>query len=204
MAKRDYQNDYPSVTQILSVLRKIGLEMWFKYNTIEYTNTESKRGKEVGSEIHTAIQEYIETGKTDFETAYPDEVGMALKSFALFRQEHPEIQILRCEQALTSEKYKYNGTIDVISIDSIGDWKSGKCDKDDKPKIYPEHIYQVGGYVYLWNEVHNTNIEKAWITVIAKDKVAYNYYELSEREIQESFNDVFLSCLKIYNYQRRK
>lgn len=41
MARRDYQNDYPSVTQALDVLRKIGLEMWFKINTLEYINTKS-------------------------------------------------------------------------------------------------------------------------------------------------------------------
>ena len=202
--KRKYDNKYPSVTTALGVLRKIGLEMWFKYNTIEFTNAESEKGKKVGTEIHDAIQQYTETGKTDFETEYPNEVGTALKSFILFRQEHPEIELIQCEQALTSEKYQYNGTIDVITPVAIGDWKSGKCGKEEKPKIYPEAKAQVASYVYLWNETQNTNIDKAWIAYIAKDKVAYNYYEMDKQEIDDCFNEVFLSCLKIYNYQRIK
>jgi len=202
MPKRNYENKYPSVTGILNVLRKAGLEMWFKYNTLEFTNAESTRGKLIGTEIHEAIQKNIETGQTDFETEYPEEVGTALKSFVLFRTEHPEVKLIKCEQALTSEKHQYNGTIDVITPSEVGDWKSGKCGKKDKPTIYPEHKFQVSAYVKLWNETQKATIEKAWIASIAKDQVAYNFYEMGKEEIDDCFNVVFLSCLKICNYQK--
>ena len=42
--RRQYNNDYGSVTQILNVLRKQGLENWFKYNTAQFCNEESKKG----------------------------------------------------------------------------------------------------------------------------------------------------------------
>ena len=54
-----YDNKYPSVTQILCVLRKIGLEYWFKYNTAQFCDEESKRGIEVGTQIHEAIETHI-------------------------------------------------------------------------------------------------------------------------------------------------
>ena len=40
-----YTNKYPSVTTVLGVLRKLGLEMWFKNNTAQYCDEESRKGK---------------------------------------------------------------------------------------------------------------------------------------------------------------
>ena len=68
---RDYDNDYPSVTEVLGVLRKMGLEMWYKYNTIEFINNESNKGKIAGTDIHKAIENYILTGQATVESSYP-------------------------------------------------------------------------------------------------------------------------------------
>ena len=202
MAKRRYNNGYASVTGVLGILRKIGLEIWFKQNTAQFCDEKSKRGRLIGTEIHDAIEQFINTGNTQFETAYPEEVGTALSSFALFRQEHPEIKLSISEQALTSEKHKYNGTIDCIGDGILIDWKTGEAKKKDKPTIYDEYKYQVAAYVYLWNEVKEEKIDKACIVAIAKDKVSYNYYEMDKKEIDDCFIYVFLSALKIFNYQK--
>ena len=89
------------------------------------------------------------------------------------------------------------------------DWKTGKCDVGKKkekaiPPIYDDHIYQVSAYVMAYNEMKKANIKQAGIVVIAKDKVAYNYLLVSERVIKECFSEIFLSALKIYNYQNVK
>ncbi len=201
---RAYDNEYPSVTQILGVLRKIGLEMWFKYNSIEFINEKSSRGKKIGTEIHDAIEQYILTGKTEFETEYHDEVSTALQSFALFRRNRPDIELDLSEMALTSEKYKFNGTIDCVGNGIIIDWKTGEAKNKDCPTIYDEYKYQVAAYVYLFNEAHKAKVKEAIIVSIAKDKVAYNIYIMDEEEIKECFNEVFLSALRILNYQKRK
>ena len=203
MAKRDYPNNYPSVTTILGVLRKIGLENWFKYNTAASCDAKSNKGKLIGTQIHEAIQSYIETGKVSVTTEYNEEVTNALKSFMLFRKEQPEHILRRSELALTSEKYKFNGTIDCIGDDIMWDWKTGEAKEETNPKIWPEWKYQISAYVYLYNETQGTNIEKARIIAIAKDKVAYNQYIMDKEEIDECFNEVFLSCLRILNYQKR-
>ena len=67
---RDYDNDYPSVTTILSVLRKIGLEMWFKFNTIKFINDATAKGKLIGTQTHEAIEHYINTGEAKIETEW--------------------------------------------------------------------------------------------------------------------------------------
>ena len=153
---RQYNNDFCSVTEVLGGLRKIGLEMWFKMNTLEFCNKASGKGKIVGTDIHKAIENYILTGQATVESQYPDEVTCALHSFVKFRKEYPQIKLKWSEQALTSEIHKFNGTIDCIAeIDGtpvILDWKSGEAKQKDAPVIYDEYKYQVAAYVNLYNE----------------------------------------------------
>lgn len=205
MARRQYGNPYGSVTQVLAILRKIGLEMWFKNNTPQFINEESTRGKEVGKLIHEAIQSHIEQEKIRIETEYGEEVANALKSFMLFRKEHPKLKLKKAELAVTSEKHKFNGTLDCIGNDGrlvMFDWKGGTAKEKDKPPIYPEYRYQVAAYVVAYNEQKKANIQKAYILALAKDKVAYNLYEMGKQELQGAFAEVFLPALRIFNYQR--
>ena len=206
-AKRQYNNDYPSVTEILGVLRKIGLEMWYKFNTAKFCNEESEKGKLIGTQIHEGIHNLIQTGKIEVKTEYAEEVTNALKGFVEFRKAHPEIKLINSEIQMTSEDYKYNGTLDCIAENGaliIMDWKTGKCKDKDKPDIYEEYKYQVASSVKAYNEINKANVNKAIILCLAKDKVAYNEYTMEEAEINEHFNNAFLPALKIWNHQHRK
>lgn len=206
MAKRKYQNDYGSVTTILGVLRKIGLENWFKYNTAAFCDAESKAGREVGIDIHNVIEDIINTGTAKIETRYTKEVVTAMQSFQLFRKEHPEFTFESTELEMTSEKFKVNGTLDCIArkgnVLYIADWKTGNAKEKDKPDIYEEYLYQVSAYVYLYNEVTKSNVQNAFILSLAKDKVAYNFQELNLVEIERHFDNAFLPALSIYNHQK--
>lgn len=205
MAQRNYQNDYPSVTQILGVLRKIGLENWFKYNTAKFCNEESKKGREIGTLIHKAIQDNIERKEVKVETEYAEEVMTALKSFMLFRKEHPGIALKKAEITLTSEKHKYNGTLDCIGntgFPVILDWKTGKCKDKFKPPVYDEYIYQVAAYVYAYNEQEKANIQEAFILALAKDKVAFHLFHLTQQKLKKAFEKVFVPALSIYTHQK--
>ena len=61
----------------------------------------------------------------------------------------------------------------------------------------------MAAYVTAYNEVNKTDIGQAIIVSFAKDKVAYNTYEMGKEEIADCF-EIFLACLKIYNYQRKE
>lgn len=206
MASRDYNNDYPSVTQVLGVLRKIGLEMWFKYGTAKECDKESELGKLIGKQIHEVIHDYIQNGTAKIETTYGEEVLNALKGFIQFKKDYPNIKLINSEMELTSEIFKFNGTTDCLaeenSVELIADWKSGKAKKKDKPDIYPEYKYQVAAYVKLYNEVHKKDIKRALILSLAKDKIAYNVCFMDEAEINDHFNNAFLPALSIYNHQK--
>jgi len=177
--------------------------MWFKNNTASFCNKESSLGKQIGTEIHNAIEQYILEGKADIESEYPEEVTNALNSFILFRKNNPYIELTMSEVALTSTLYGYNGTIDAPNPPILLDWKSGKCKDKDTPPMYDEHKYQCAAYVYLWNENNPGQlINQAHIVIFAKDKVAYTIYTMNLKEIEACFCNVFLSALQICNYQR--
>jgi hypothetical protein len=202
--KRDYDNDYPSVTQVIDVLRKIGLEMWFKFNTPEFIKTESAKAKEIGTQLHEAIQSHIELNELKVETQYPDEITNALKSFMLFKKECPQIKLKKAEVKMTSESLKVNGTLDCLGNDGeevILDWKSGNAKDDIKPPIYDEYVIQVAAYVALYNETHNANIKKAYILALAKDKITYNL-EAIKPELLVMGEKIFLRCLEIHSLKK--
>lgn len=205
---RDYDNDYPSVTTVLSGLRKIALEMWFRNNTPEFINRESGKGKTIGTDIHHAIENYINTGKMEVETQYPDEVLTCLKSFVMFKKEHPEIKFNFSELKMTSLIYSYNGTMDLdAEIDGysvVGDWKSGKCGEKDKPDVYDEFTEQLSAYDNLNIEVRSIKASHGFIAVFAKDKVAYNLKWVSREELDGAFKNVFLPALLIWRYKNAK
>lgn len=207
MVKRDYNNDYPSVTTILGVLRKIGLEMWFKFTPLAQINKETEEGKTIGTQIHEAIQQHIDKEKVEVKTAFAEQVSNALNGFMKFKKDHPEIKLRKAEMALTSEKYCYNGTLDCIG--KIGkdlvllDWKTGKAKSKEVPDIYDEYRYQVSAYVKAFNETQEGQVVRAFILSLAKDKIAYNFEEIAMVDIDKMFEQVFIPCLSIYNYGRK-
>lgn len=207
-AKCQYNNDYPSVTQVLDILRKIGLEMWFRMNTPQFIREKSEKAKTIGTQIHEAIQAHIEAREVNVQTEYAEEVMNALKGFMAYKKQYPNIKLFRSEMTFTSETHKFNGTTDAIGeldgIPILFDWKTGNAKDADTPIIYPEYVYQTSAYVKLYNEVENKNIDRAVVLVLAKDKVAFDTRTIFKEEINDSFNEVFLPALKIFNYQKRK
>lgn len=204
--KRDYEKQYPSVTEILGVLRKEGLENYFKWNTPDFIKEDSEKAKLIGTQCHEVFQAHIEKTSPEFETQYPDEVANVINSFFKFKNEHPEIKLIKSEIKCTSEIYKYNMTLDCLGYENqeliLFDWKSSKCNigkknESEKPVIYDESLYQISAYVVGYNEQYNTNVSKARIIAFAKDKVEYNMVLLNQEQIIEYFTEVFLSCLKI-------
>ena len=204
-AKRQYENDYPSVTEILGVLRKIGLENWFKFTPYAQIKKESDEGKLIGTQIHEGIQAYIETGEVKVSTQYAEQVMNALKGFMQYKKDNPDIKLRNSEIQMTSEKFRFNGTLDCIGENGslvIFDWKTGKAKDKDRPDIYDEYKYQVAAYVHAYNETHGTDIHQAIILSLAKDKVAYNTYKMDKPEIDYWFLEVFLPALQILNAQK--
>lgn len=204
MARRKYENDFPSVTQVLDVLRKPGLEQWFKMNTPQEIASLTKKALAIGTATHEAIENYILTGELKIETEWPDEVANTLKSFVKFKKENPEFTLTLTETPLTSIKYGFNGTIDCPCPPRLLDWKSTeKKDKEELP-LWQEWKWQTATYAMLWNELMADKIETAYVVALAKDCIEYRIEKMEYDEIESHFNNIFLPALTIKNYQRSK
>lgn len=198
-----YPNKYPSVTTVLGVLRKVGLEMWFKNNTAAFCDAESKKGRTIGTQIHELIQNHIAGKPTTIQTDYDEEVRNAVQGFVQFRKDNPSLKLEVAEIKMTSEKYKFNGTLDCLGTWKdelvIFDWKTGKSKDGKLPEIYDEYIIQVSAYVKLYNEIYKTNVNKAVIVALAKNGIQYNFEPVQTKTIELCFNNIFLPALQIYN-----
>jgi len=204
---REYNNDYPSMTTLLSLLRKPQLEMWFKINTPQFIKEESEKAKTIGTQLAQAIQSHIELNILKVETQYDIEIINCLKSFMLFKKDYPNIKLHKAEIKLISETYKINGTLDSLGYweeDIIWEWKTGKCKDDIKPPIYDEYVWQNAGYINLYNDINKTNIKKGCVVSFAKDKIAYNLQVIKGSIIKDSFNNIILPLNTIWQYQHRK
>lgn len=202
--RRNYENEYPSVTTLISLLASYGLMEWFKRTPYNQILEESKKAKQIGEDLHKAICEHITLNEVKVETQYPDEIMNTLKSFMLFKSEHPEFKLKRSEIQMVDELHKINGTLDAISDDIVFDWKSAKCRNDIKPPIYPEALWQVSCYTVMYNEIFKTNIQKAIVVALAKDKIAYNYQEIGEKEIRDNFINIILPLRTIWQYKHKE
>lgn len=203
---RKYDNDFPSVTQLIGQLLSPGLVHWWKTHTMAEINAISSRGKQIGTDTHEAIHQFIETGKAEVKTEYAPEVTNALKSFMLFRQDRPDLVLVNGEISLTSAMHQFNGQVDCFAkregLDWLADWKSQEIKEKEKPVIYDEAKIQCSAYWFLSEEMLSKKFEKAIIVALAKDKIAYSTYELGKEEADGWFNEVFLPLLKIWKYRK--
>lgn len=191
---------YPSVTTILGILRKPGLEWWFKTHTAEWCDAESQKAKEIGNAIHEAIFNHIEKTGLDTDTNYPQEVQTCVESFLKFKSEYPQIVLHKSEQIVESKKYKYSGTLDCDGIEDglpiILDWKTGK----EKLKIYDEAKYQAVAYACAKNEMDGTKIDRARVVCIGKDAVNYTTELVDGKDFKKCFK-IFKHLAAVYHLQ---
>lgn len=207
MAKRQYDNDYVSVTGLLSILSNYGLMEWFKRTPYAQILEESNKGKTIGKQLHDVIQSHIDKQEAKIETEYPEEVSTALKSFMLFKKDNPNIKLNKAELMLISDKYKLNGTLDCTAeengIPILLDWKSAKCGTEkDKPPIYNSYLYQVSAYDRLYREQEGIKFEYAYVVALAKDKVSYNMEKIDAITMNNHFENIIIPCLNIFYYEK--
>jgi CRISPR/Cas system-associated exonuclease Cas4 (RecB family) len=214
--KRQYDNDYFSVTQVLALLRKPQLEGWLKYHTAQDIDKMTKDALEIGTLVHECIENFVITGKAtvalgggetdNVSTLVVDSLKNALNGFISF-QKTLSTKLKIVEHQLISDEHKVNGTIDCIGIDSDGngvllDWKTCSAKDGKKLPVYPEAKLQVAAYASLYNLIEggkngNPEIKKAIIVALSKDQQQYRAVELDEKEIKELFENIFLPLVQI-------
>jgi ATP-dependent exoDNAse (exonuclease V) beta subunit len=206
--KRDYKNDYPSVTEVLSILRKPGLEMWFKMHSKEECDMLSQVSKEIGSRVHEFIESSInkQEGTIFIKEKHKLQVITAIESFLKFKKDYPLLKLNCTEIPVTSILFQLNGTLDCIGEENgktvLIDWKTGECKEKEKPEIYFEYLLQVAAYSLLYSTTSETPITKAYVVVFAKDKEAYAVKELDDTMLNE-LSTLFKVLLEFFHKRKR-
>lgn len=149
----------PGVTTILSRFKESGALIFWAYKRgkdgLELYESRDKAA-ELGTIVHGMVEQFMDGDIPDYGGAALTEgdkkqVDSAFDAFLEWFQGN-NFEVIAQEIGMVSEKNLYGGTPDAIARDGKGrvcllDWKTSNG-------VYRDHIYQLGAYRMLWNELH--------------------------------------------------
>ena len=193
----------PSVTTVLGILAKPALIDWaynFGVNGIDYRKARDAAG-DIGTLVHYLILCDLKGEKPDlsgYSTEGIDRAETCLIKYWDWQKAHKLIPML-CETPMVDSDNKFGGTPDwygeIDGVPTLVDFKSGKG-------IYDEFMYQLGAYVLLLVANGKLAPKEARILRIGRDD-AEGYEEKVITEFGR-YQQIFLSCLNIYNLRKEK
>lgn len=174
----------PSVTQILGVVGKPQLMMWYGKLGNDEAKRISNEAKEYGSLIHELIEQ---TAKGQI-IKLSAKVKSVMDNFHLITQDWKWLEF---EKVLINKEYRYGGTADAIAeIDGV----KTLIDVKTSSGVYPEAHLQIAAYRECLPDV-----KQCVILHLNKDT---NGWEVVLSETEGLF-EVFLGVYKLYNYLSR-
>lgn len=144
----------PSVTTILSRYKESGpLIHWAWTEGVE--GRDYRQTRDAAASAGTLAHELVERwagGEGNPVALHADATiaSRANNAFAAFLEwaKQTNLRIVRSEVALTSERYRFGGTLDAMLVNNalaLGDWKTSNG-------IYADYLLQLAGYGILWEE----------------------------------------------------
>jgi hypothetical protein len=145
----------PSVTTLLDAYPKgAAYVLWLK-NVGMNASQILKEAGDIGSNVHSAIDQYVKTGQLKFlndegrELWKWEEWELICKAMEFFERYKPDVIVH--EFSFASEELGYGGTIDMVcqinGQNWIIDYKSGNG-------IYESHYLQISAYKKAWEKLN--------------------------------------------------
>tara|TARA_B100002019_G_scaffold70444_1_gene60658 strand:+ start:344 stop:1018 length:675 start_codon:yes stop_codon:yes gene_type:complete len=166
---RFYQVDgknYPSITTILSIQKKEGLEQWRKNVGEAAAKWEMARAARRGKAVHTLIEQYLKGETPAIRDVLP--LGM----FKLMKPYLDQINNIHClEKIMYSHKLTLAGQVDCIAEYngklSVIDFKTANKERIDS---WNHNYYmQCTAYAIMYEELFGTPIEQIVILQSGED-----------------------------------
>lgn len=195
---------YPSVTEIINVLDKPGLCMWYgKYGTAECNKIKNESAK-FGTNVHSLIEAFL-TGQPGGVLPV-DEMPTAeeMACFSSFQQWYNTSGLspicMEPEESVKS-KFGFQGTWDFIGRKDgtilVADWKTSN-------QLYDTVGLQLAAYAQLYGESQGWDGERIWRTIpnglaVRIDKKTAKVYTKWYEGLRFYF-DVFHSLLLPYQF----
>lgn len=193
--------NYPSVTSVLGVKKKVELQQWRDRIGENVANWEMGRAARRGTATHNLIESYLKGEKLEERSVLP------LGLFKLMKPYVDQINNIHClETILCSHKYKLAGQVDCIAEYngklSVIDFKT--ANKERKEEWIDNYFMQCTAYALMYEELYNAEIndivviiggEDGSIAVYKKDKKDYitkleevveDFYKMFELEYGKS------------------
>lgn len=179
---------YPSVTEVIGILRKEFLEFWRGKIGNHEADRISKESAELGRHVHELIEQYLKEGSIwNVEKTYTKE---EINLFNVWYEwwETTNYNNLKIEKTLISKKLKCCGTPDLLTEDTVIDWKISNNDDKYRP-------LQLAGYAKLYFDETKIKLNKGLIVRIDK------YGKLHIKKVKDLWKWVpmFIMLRKLYD-----
>ena len=186
--------NYPSVTSILGVRKKIELQQWRDRIGDDVANWEMGRAARRGTATHNLIENYIKNEPLTEKSVLP------LGLFKIMKPYIDQIQNIHClETVLYSSKYKLAGQVDCIAEYngklSVIDFKT--ANKERKEEWIDNYFLQCTAYGLMYEELFKKEIDQIVVIIGGEDGSIVSYvkekkdYISKLEEVVEDFYKMF-------------
>jgi len=185
---------YPSITTVLGVQPKPGLDAWRKNVGEEAAKWEMSRAARRGKTTHTLVEQYLKGETPSTRDVLP------LGLFALLKPYLKQIDNVHClETILYSKKLTVAGQVDCIAEYngklSVIDFKTANKERND---AWNENYYiQTTAYSLMYEELFGTPIEQIVILMASEDGAARAFVK-DRKEFEPKLEEAIKYFYKYY------
>ena len=211
MAHRVYYNqngiEVPSVTNIISLLQKPGLDVWANWmglvrrvNVTEYVEEKARFGTYCHDLFEQFFMGFLSTGSLDYSLMTEREFYQILAKFSYIKEQfrQHDIEVVNMELGLDGKRY--GGTLDLLTVSKyLG--RTILFDLKTSKSIYPGHKIQLAGYSLLLEEVLNISVTDVGIILLSKP-IGTDIINIIPREKNKHNEEIFEKLVDIYYLQK--
>ena len=185
---------YPSITTVLGVQPKPGLDAWRRNVGEEAAKWEMARAARRGKTTHTLVEQYLKGETPSTRDVLP------LGLFALLKPYLKQIDNVHClETILYSKKLTIAGQVDCIAEYngklSVIDFKTANKERND---AWNENYYiQTTAYSMMYEELFGTPIEQIVILMASEDGAARAFVK-DRKEFEPKLEEAIKYFYKYY------
>ena len=179
--------NYPSVTSILGIKKKEGLEQWRKNVGEEAAKWEMARAARRGKATHTLVEQYLKGEPQTIRDVLP--IGM----FRLLKPYLDQINNIHClERIMYSHKLTLAGQVDCIAEYngklSVIDFKTANKERIDS---WNESYYlQCTAYAIMYEELFGTPIDQIVILQAGEDGSCHSFVKQKKDYLSQLEKDI--------------
>jgi CRISPR/Cas system-associated exonuclease Cas4 (RecB family) len=191
--------EIPSVTEIIGIIDKPFLRMWYGKNGIRECERIKKESGELGSRVHDAIEAYL---RGDIPAVNSHQETEMLQHFVRWR-EFSDFRPVELELKVVSERYRFHGTFDALG--TFGDsTELVMCDWKTSSKIDDTYALQLSAYAAAYEERTGIAVKEGLIVRMDKKEDARKLIEVKQFKNLPRYFEIFLSCLDLWNFVHKR